>query len=97
MTAEPIGPGGPNPEDIMRRLPADERDRFERDYHDAVDAAHEPGRYGHLQDVVRRWHLRAEAHTHPDFTARPGTGDPATFIQDLDEIPGWPGRADTSG
>lgn len=99
MTAEPLDHGGLNPEDILRRLPPEERDRFVRDYHSALDAAHEMWRYRHLQEVLRLWHLRAAAYSRPDFAERAEqarTGAPAAFVQTLDEVPGWPGRADDS-
>jgi hypothetical protein len=99
MTAEPIDHGPLNPEDILRRLPAGERDRFLREYHSALEAAHELWRFRQLQDVLRLWHLRAVAYAQPDFADRAEqarAGDPAAFIPAAETIPGWPGRPDGS-
>ncbi|WP_119727569.1 DUF6247 family protein [Thermomonospora amylolytica] len=99
MTAEPIDHGPLNPEDILRRLPADERDRFLREYHSALDAAHELWRFRQLQDVLRLWHLRAVAYAQPDFadrTEQARTGDPVAFVPAAEAIPGWPDRPNGS-
>ncbi|MFF5260325.1 DUF6247 family protein [Actinomadura viridis] len=94
VTAEPLDHGPLDPEDILRRLPHDERDRFIRDYRSALDAAHELWRYRQLQDVLRLWHLRATAYARPDFKARAeeartGAGD---FAPADEAIPGWSER-----
>jgi len=97
MTAEPLGHDPLDPEDILRRLPHDERERFIRDYRSALDAAHELWRYRQLQEVLRLWHMRATAFASPDFAVRARqarTGDPAVFISADDAIPGWSERAD---
>ncbi|WP_369076983.1 DUF6247 family protein [Actinomadura madurae] len=51
MTAGPLNHDHDplDPEDILRRLPYDERERFIRDYRSALDAAHELWRYRQLQ------------------------------------------------
>ncbi|WP_067451147.1 DUF6247 family protein [Actinomadura macra] len=97
MTAEPIDHGPLDPDDILRRLPASERDRFIRDYRSALDAAHELWRYRQLQDVLRLWHMRAVAYAHPDFAeraeqARQGSG--VEFVPADEALPGWAERGD---
>jgi len=95
VTAEPLDHGPLNPEDILRRLPQDERDRFIRDYRSALDAAHELWRYRQLQDVLRLWHLRAVAYARPDFRERAEqarTGDSSVFVSAGEAIPGWSER-----
>lgn len=99
MTAEPLNHDhGPlDPEGILRRLPHEERERFIRDYHSALDAAHELWRYRQLQEVLRLWHMRATAYARPDFAERAQqarTGDPAVFTDAAETIPGWPESAD---
>ncbi|SPT64512.1 DUF6247 family protein [Actinomadura madurae] len=99
MTAEPLNHDhGPlDPEDILRRLPHDERERFIRDYRSALDAAHELWRYRQLQEVLRLWHMRATAYSRPDFADRARqarTGDPNTFTDAAEAIPGWSERTD---
>ena len=80
MTAEPLERGPLDPEEILRRLPREERERFIREYRSALDAAHEIWRFRQPQDVLRLWHLRAVAYAQPDFKeraeqARTGSGD----------------------
>jgi hypothetical protein len=97
MTAEPLEHGPLDPEDILRRLPHDQRDRFIRDYRSALDAAHELWRYRQLQEVLRLWNLRAAAYAGPDFAERAEQarrGDAAVFTSAEEAIPGWSGRAD---
>jgi hypothetical protein len=97
MTAEPLDYGPLDPEDIIRRLPHDERDRFIQDYRSALDAAHELWRYRQLQEVLRLWHMRATAYARPDFAERAQqarTGDPAVFTPAGEAIPGWSERTD---
>jgi hypothetical protein len=95
MTAQPIEPGPLDPEDILRRLPHEERDRFVRDYRSALDAAHELWRYRQLQEVLRLWHLRAVALAQPDFRQRAQearTGSPDVFVSADEAIPDWADR-----
>jgi hypothetical protein len=42
---------------ILRDLPERERAQFLRQYHAAVDAAHDPAAYRRLQRVLRVWSL----------------------------------------
>jgi hypothetical protein len=95
-TIHRVADAGLDPEDILRRLPHDQRDRFIRDYRCALDAAHEVWRYRQLQEVLRLWHLRATAYAHPDFAERAEearTGDPAVFVSAEEAIPGCTDRA----
>ncbi|GLZ04839.1 hypothetical protein Acsp03_23050 [Actinomadura sp. NBRC 104412] len=97
VTAEPLENNPLDPEDILRRLPQDERERFIRDYRSALDAAHELWRYQQLQDVLRLWHLRATAYASPDFAQRAEqarSGDPSAFVPASEAIPGWAERTD---
>lgn len=58
MSAEPVEVEDPNdPEVILRDLPERERAQFLRQYHDAVDAAHEPADYRRLQQLLHAWRL----------------------------------------
>ncbi|MQA86340.1 MAG: hypothetical protein GEV03_17315 [Streptosporangiales bacterium] len=95
MTAQPIDQGTLDPEEILRRLPADERERFIHEYRSALDAAHELWRYRQLQEVLRLWHLRAVAYIQPDFQQRAEearTGSPDRFVPVERVVPGWAGR-----
>jgi hypothetical protein len=42
---------------ILRDLPERERAQFLRQYHEAVEAAHDPAAYRRLQRVLRVWSL----------------------------------------
>lgn len=91
MTAEPLDGFGPDPDDIVGRLPERERERFLAEYHRALDAAHETWRYRQLRDLLRLWHLRAIAYAQPDYLER--AQDAITgrdFIPAEQVIPGWP-------
>lgn len=95
MTAQPVEHSPLDPEDILRRLPREERDRFIRDYRSALEAAHELWRYRQLQDVLRLWDLRATAYAQPDFAARAQSAqasDPTDFVPAEQAIPGWSDR-----
>jgi hypothetical protein len=66
MSAEPVQVEDPNdPEVILRDLPERERAEFPRQYHEAVDAAHDPGGY-------RRSARAQEAGRHSLPPDRPG-------------------------
>ncbi len=53
MSAEPVRVEDPNdPEVILRDLPVRERAEFLRQYHEAVDAAHNPIGYRRLQRLL---------------------------------------------
>lgn len=98
MTADPLEHGPLDPEEILRRLPHEERERFIHEYRSALDAAHEIWRFRQLQEVLRLWHLRAVAYAQSDFKeraeqARTGTGD---FTSADEAFPDWARRRDGS-
>jgi hypothetical protein len=56
MSAEKVE--DPNdPQVILRDLPEHERGQFLRQYHEAVDAAHDPAGYRRLQQLLHAWRL----------------------------------------
>ena len=58
MSADPVQAEDPNdPEVILRDLPEQERAQFLRQYHEAVDAAHDPAGYRRLQRLLHAWRL----------------------------------------
>ena len=58
MSAEPVQDEDPNdPQVILRDLPEQERAQFLRQYHQAVDGAHDPAGYRSLQRLLHRWRL----------------------------------------
>ncbi|HEY5352339.1 MAG TPA: DUF6247 family protein [Streptosporangiaceae bacterium] len=58
MSAEPVQVDDPNdPEVILRDLPEQERAELLRQYHEAVDAVHDPAGYRHLQRLLHVWRL----------------------------------------
>lgn len=75
MSAEPTHDEDPNdPEVILRDLPERERVEFLRQYHEAVDAAHDPAGYRQLRRLLHAWRLTVIA------TARPG------YYEELDVV-----------
>ena len=91
MTARPTE----NPADplmILRDLPARERKEFLRQYHQAVDAAHDPA--GYQRRLLHVWSLTSIAARQPGYyeelaAARAGT---ATTAPVTDAIPDWSER-----
>ena len=80
---------------ILIDLPEREREEFLRQYHRAVDAAHEPAGYHQLRRLLHVWSLTAVAAQQPGYyeelaAARAGT---ATTVLVTDAIPDWPERA----
>lgn len=72
-------PGRYDPEAILQRLPASERELFLSEYRSALDEAHEVWRYRQLQDALSRWNLIAVAASRPGYAlaladASAGTG-----------------------
>jgi hypothetical protein len=58
MSAEPVEVDDMNdPEVILRDLPERERAEFRRQYHEAIDAAHDPVAYRQLQRLLHAWRL----------------------------------------
>ena len=80
---------------ILRDLPEQEREEFLRQYHRAVDAAHDPAGYQQLRRLLHVWSLTAIAAGQPGYyeelaAARAGT---ATTVPVTDAIPDWTERA----
>jgi Family of unknown function (DUF6247) len=80
---------------ILRDLPERERKEFLRQYHRAVDGAHNPAGYQQLRRLLHVWSLTAIAATQPGYyeelaAARAGT---ATTVSVTDAIPDWTERA----
>jgi hypothetical protein len=58
MPADPVQVDDPNdPEVIVRGLPEVERAEFLRQYHEAVDAAHDPSGDRRVQRLLHVWRL----------------------------------------
>jgi hypothetical protein len=84
-----------DPQVILRDLPQRERDEFLRQYHQAVDAAHDPAGYQQLRRLLHVWSLTAIAAGQPGYyeelaTAQAGT---ATTVPITDAILDWTERA----
>jgi hypothetical protein len=80
---------------ILRDLPEREREEFLRQYHRAVDAAHDPAGYRQLQRLLHVWSLTAMAAGQPGYyeelaAVRAGT---AMTVPVSDAIPDWTERA----
>lgn len=94
VTAQPTEDPA-DPQVILRDLPQRERDEFLRQYHQAVDAAHDPAGYQQLRRLLRVWSLTAIATGPPGYyeelaAAQAGT---ATTVPVTDAIPDWTERA----
>lgn len=95
MSAEPVQVEDPNdPEVILRDLPEWERGQFLRQYHEAVDAAHDPAGYRRLQHLLHAWRLTVIATSRPGYyeeleAVRNGAGQ-TTPAEDA--IPDWQER-----
>jgi hypothetical protein len=79
---------------IMGELPEREREEFLRQYHRAVDAAHDPAGYQQLRRLLRVWSLTAIAASHPGYyeelaAVHAGT---ATTVPVTEAIPDWAER-----
>src|SRR5580700_688575 len=92
MSAEPVQVDDPDdPEVILRDLPERERGQFLRQYHEAVDAAHDPAGYRRLRQLLHAWRLTVIATSRAGYyeeleAVRNGTG--RTTPAD-EAIPGW--------
>ncbi|HEY7262277.1 MAG TPA: DUF6247 family protein [Trebonia sp.] len=93
MSAQPIEDPS-DPVVILRGLPERERAEFLRQYHAAVDAAHDPAGYEQLRRLLHGWSLAVVATNQPGYyeqiaAARAETSPtvPATSV-----IPDWPER-----
>ena len=68
MFAEPVRAEDPDaPEAILRDLPERERAEFVRQYHEAIDATHDPRGYRELQRLLHAWRLTAIATSQPGY------------------------------
>ncbi len=79
---------------ILRDLPEREREEFLRQYHRAVDAAHDPAGYQQLRRLLHVWRLTAIAARQPGYyeelaAVRAGT---AATVPVTDVIPDWTER-----
>jgi len=79
---------------ILSDLPEPEREEFLRQYHQAVDAAHDPADYQLLQRLLHVWSVTAVAAGQPGYyeelaAARAGT---STTVPVIDVIPDWAER-----
>jgi len=93
MTAQPIEDPA-DPLVILRDLPEREREESLRQYHAAVDAAHDPAGYENLRRLLHVWSLAVIAtnqHGYYDELAavRAGTS-PTVPVTDI--VPDWPQR-----
>ncbi|GAA0326958.1 DUF6247 family protein [Actinoallomurus spadix] len=63
MTAQPVEQyeDPHDPQVILGDLPRREHPLFLKQYHEAVDAAHDPAGYKRLQAVLRHWSITARA------------------------------------
>jgi Family of unknown function (DUF6247) len=92
MSAEPVYVEDPSdPEVILRDLPEQERPEFLRQYHEAVDAAHEPAGYRRLRSLLHAWQLTVAAARQPGYyeeleAVRNGT---ARTTPAEEAVPGW--------
>lgn len=79
---------------ILRDLPEQEHEEFLRQYHQAVDSAHNPAGYQQLRRLLHVWSLAAIAAVYPGYyeelaAARAGT---AATVPVTDAIPDWAER-----
>ena len=93
MTAQPTEDPA-DPLMILKDLPEPEREEFLRQYHRAVDAAHDPAGYQRLRRLLHVWSLTAIAAGQPGYyeelaAARAGT---AMTVPVADAIPDWAER-----
>jgi hypothetical protein len=92
MAAELVQDEDPNdPEMILRDLPEQERPQFLRQYHEAVDAAHDLAGYRSLRRLLHAWRLTAIATKTDGYyeeldAVRSGS---AQTVPAEDAIPGW--------
>jgi hypothetical protein len=95
MSAEPVQVEVPDdPEVILRDLPERERGQFLRQYHEAVDAAHDPAGYRRLRQLLHAWRLTVIATSRAGYyeeldAVRNGTAQ-ATPAEEA--IPDWQER-----
>ena len=80
---------------ILRDLPEREREEFLRQYHRAVDAAHDPAGYQQLRRLLHVWSLTAIAADHPGYYEELAAvcAGTATTVPVTEAIPDWTERA----
>ena len=93
MTAQPTEDPA-DPLVILRELPEREREEFLRQYHRAVEAAHDPAGYHQLQRLLHVWSLATIAASDPGYyeelaAIHAGT---ATTVPVTEAIPDWTER-----
>jgi hypothetical protein len=93
MTAQPAEDPW-DPQLILRDLPDRERDAFLRQYHEAVDAAHDVAGYQRLRHLLHVWSLAVIGMRQPGYyeefaAARNGTAHTAPASE---VIPDWEAR-----
>ena len=93
MTAQPTEDPA-DPLVILKDLPQPEREEFLRQYHQAVDAAHDPAGFQRLRRLLHVWSRTTIAAAQPGYyeelaAARAGT---ATTVPVTDAIPDWAER-----
>jgi hypothetical protein len=94
MSAESAGVEDPNdPEVILRDLPEPERAEFLRQFHEAVNAAHDPAGY-RLRRLLHAWRLTVIAASRVDYYEELEAvqcGSAQTMPAE-EAIPGWQER-----
>jgi Family of unknown function (DUF6247) len=90
MTAQPIEDPS-DPLVILRNLPEPERDEFLRQYHAAVDAAHDPAGYEQLRHLLQVWSLAVIATNQPGYyeelaAARSGAAPTVPITDAIPEV-----------
>jgi hypothetical protein len=95
MSAEPVQVEDPSdPEVILRDLAEQERGEFLRQYHAAVEAAHDPAGYRRLRQLLHAWRLTVIATSRAGYyeeldAVRSGT---AQTTPAEEAIPDWQAR-----
>jgi Family of unknown function (DUF6247) len=95
MSAELVQDEDPNdPQVILRDLPEHERAQFLVQYHDAVDAAHDPAGYRRLQRLLHAWGLTVIAASRAGYyeELEAVRNDTARTVPAGEAIPGWEER-----
>ena len=101
MTAQPTEDPA-DPLVILRDLPEREHEEFLRQYHQAVDAAHDPAGYQQLRRLLHVWSLTAVAAGQPGYyeelaAARAGTATTCRSPTRSRTGPNEPPRPGTAG
>ncbi|ETK31481.1 DUF6247 family protein [Microbispora sp. ATCC PTA-5024] len=92
MSAQPLQEY--DPEAILRALPEEWRPVFLAQYHEAWEAAREPGEYHRLPEVLNLWWLNSIAFADPEYEkhaqeAAQGVGE---FVAFEEAVPDWEER-----